>query len=485
MLDAAGGGGGGTDWSSMTVEMMQALAQNPKTDQYYELLTGWVQSYQLVAEHMSQVQSYRNSLAEVWPPEKNAASAVYIARLDDLLTSLNETYEAALANHDAFAAATLSIGLAQPQMQKIYDEYSSNQQVLLDYTTTKQQSSSTPSPSPSPSASGDEPPVAPGRQEELRQRAATLMSGLSSDLVQAQVKIVTPTLYEPGLGIEDKNTSNGGSTYTAPPIPPITPTPIAASSAISSSTRPSVTFPTNAGTTTPVTTVPGTGQPGLVLGGTTPPVITTPSTGIGPISPTLPSGAPGPISTPGILPPLPGGGSFPPTNTGVGRVVGFPNEGVIRPGTIPEGMRAMPPGGVIGGTPGAGLGQPGATRPGARRVNPVGGVIGEGEAGARGGVRGTSGLGAEGMLGGGRGGSGRGTAAPGRGMSAGERTGGMSGRGEQPFGQAGNRRGARRDETDDTYWDPENPWETEEGVDPVVLPPREQRVDPGPAIGLN
>jgi hypothetical protein len=34
------------------------------------------------------------------------------------------------------------------------------------------------------------------------------------------------------------------------------------------------------------------------------------------------------------------------------------------------------------------------------------------------------------------------------------------------------------------HWDPDNPWETEEGVAPVVLPPAEAgRLDPGPAIG--
>jgi hypothetical protein len=115
----------------------------------------------------------------------------------------------------------------------------------------------------------------------------------------------------------------------------------------------------------------------------------------------------------------------------------------------------MPPGGVIGGVPGGGLGQPGATRPGARRINPVGGVIGEGR---------------------------QGPAASGR--SAGRGTGAHGTLSEEPFAQAGNRRG-RHDQNGGNYWDPDNPWETDEGVDPVVLPPREQRIDPGPAIGLN
>jgi len=124
----------------------------------------------------------------------------------------------------------------------------------------------------------------------------------------------------------------------------------------------------------------------------------------------------------------------------------------------------MAPNGVIGGVPrggsparGAGvvgLGQPGAGRT-ASRVNPVGGVIGEGQ-GSLGTRRGATG-----------------------GMSASEHTAGTG-----MYGQGAGRRSSRRDEADGAHWDPDNPWEITEGIDPVVLPAPVQRVDPGPAIGL-
>jgi hypothetical protein len=515
----AADGGGGTNWSSMNVEQMQALIQNPDTTKYYELLTGWTQSHQLIIDHMSQVQGYRDSLAAVWPPEKSAASAAYLARLDELIANLNETYEAALTNHDAFAAATLSIGLAQHDMQKIHDEYQSNQQLLTAFKTQQEQKQNSSTPMPTPSPSGEEPPVAPGRQEELRQQAIKLMSGVSSDLVQSQFRIVKPTPYEPGTRIEEGGKPNDGTTYVAPPIPPITPVQTGGGSGAAShaSEVPSATFPTGAGSapgpTSSVTAQPGVNQPGLVLGGTTPPVISSPaitSPGTGLVTPTLPTGGSGPVPNPGILPPgtnafLPDGGAS--TNAGLNRGLTPPlGEGVVRPNTgIRQGIRPMPPGGLIGGTPGIGLGQPGAARPSTRRINPVGGVIGDGEPGARaGGVRGVGGYGAEGMVGGGRS-----SVAPGRGagitgraisaserrdslggrsMSAGDHPGAVGGRGtfaEQSFGSAGSRRGNRRPQSEDSQWDPDNPWETEEGVAPVVLPPREQRIDPGPAIGLS
>lgn len=119
----------------------------------------------------------------------------------------------------------------------------------------------------------------------------------------------------------------------------------------------------------------------------------------------------------------------------------------------------MPPGGVIGTVPGGALGQP---SPGGRlpsRVNPVGGVIGsESEGGMGAGARG----GGIGVLG--RGGSG----------AAGE-----------PIGTLGARGNRHPDDDDNLHWDPDNPWETTQGVAPVLTPGAEQRIDPGPAIGLH
>jgi len=444
MLEAAGGGGGGTPWELMSVETMYELVHSADTSKQWDIVGGWQKSAELVNEHRFQVQDYRDNLASAWPPERSAAAAAYLERLDQLIANLNETYEATLANHDALSAATGSIYQAQSQMDKIYQEYTKNKDLLSQQAASQQSSTATPTPSPGPS--GDEPLVAPGRQEELRQQAVTLMSSVSTDLAAAQLKIVTPPKYDPGLLVDDKSTPNNGTTYVAPTVPFVTPT-INNDTTSATSSRPSSAFPTsNSRVVSPVTTAPVGSQPGLVLGGTGSPVINPPITGT---IPTLPGGGGGPLPTPGPFPSgpgyLPGGGSavLPPTSTG-GRGGGLPREGYFRNGgSVPEGMRAMPPGGVIGGTPGIGGNQQG--RVGTRRVNPVGGIIGEG-----GSARGS---GARTAIG-------------------------------QPYGQASGRRPDRRSDADSEHWDPDNPWETADGVAPVVLPPREQRIDPGPAIGL-
>jgi hypothetical protein len=492
MLEADGGGGGGTDWWGMSMQMIQQLAQSPDIDAHYQIVDGWQKSAELVGEHMFQVQQYRESLASAWPPEKSSAAAAYITRLDSLISNLNETYEAALSNHEAMASASLSLGLAKSQMSKIYSQWETNNQTLLAFNKQQEQKKAqvaSGKPTPSPSISGEEPPpVTASQQEALRQQAITLMSGVSSDLAQAQLKVVKPTPYNPDP-IADKNTHEVGAGSTgAPNLPPIVPTPYSGGGGGERSTRGSsfssnhgsAAFPTSPSNTLPTTgsSFPGSGSgnPGLVLGGTHPPSTLPPPTFTPNPSPitSLPGGS-GPTFNPGILPP--GTGPILPNGSLPTRGGKFPlGEGLKSFGGVREGgLRAMPPGGIIGKAPGGGLGEPAAGRLGPQRVNPVGGVIGE--SGGSPGIMGGGGRAAASGV--------RGSGVAGRGNAGAAGRGGITGNGNQAYGQAGGRRGGRRGQSEDTIWDPDNPWATEEGVEPVVLPPVEQRIDPGPAIGLS
>jgi hypothetical protein len=455
MLIADGGGGyGGTDWNGMDVVQMWQAVENQDTTAHYRLLTGWQRSYELTLEHLGQVQNYRQSLAEAWPPEKSAASAAYLQRLDSLITNLQSTYDAAVANHSAFASATLALSLSRDDVKKVYDEYAANQTKLDEF---KNRPIVISGKGGAPPA---KPPVADGRQEQLNNQARTIMFGLSGEILQAQAKITAPPAYDPAGGRGNDGHDDGGATYVPPPIPPVgsydPSSGQQSGSSIGSSSGGSSSANSRSTTNQPLPLR----QPGLVLGGTGP-TATLPS-------PTLPGGGVPPPSVGGALPPgasmqppfltvPPGGGSLggpgggrPPSSTR-----GFLGEGLGRPGGggMPEGVpRAMPPGGIIGGVPGIGLGQPAAGGRVPSRVNPVGGVIGQTGADARSSTV----------------------------NRAGNKAAGHS------MGTLGARNGRQDDgESDPQRWDPDNPWETAEGVAPVVLPMVEQRIDPGPAIGLH
>jgi hypothetical protein len=287
-------------------------------------------------------------------------------------------------------------------------------------------------------------------------------------VLSGQAALKKPMPYKPGqdtIGDDRENERLGGGAggFATPPIIP--PPGGGGGGSLGRSVNPdpsSHVSPVSPVTHTPVGGTPGIGGGGggggPILGGIgNPPVITPPNPGLpvpGPSPTPAPPGlgpVPGLIGTPsagGLLPPGPL-----PTNG-----LRNPQSGLVKPGAPPGGGRmTMPSGGVIGANPGSGMigqmptGTQGGRPPGAGRVNPVGGVIGQ-----------------------------QGGAPLGRGGTS---THGMPMQNGPLAGNQGRPRG-RRQEGEQERWDPDNPWSTEEGVDPVVLPPEDYGpIDPGPAIG--
>lgn len=447
MLDGGGGGGyaGTTNWYQYNAEQMWRMLENQQTDNHWKHASGWRKTYELTATHMSRLRQYRDGLAEAWPPERSAAARAYIERLDYLISTVQQTYEIASANYTAFTGATSALSSSRRELKEIYDEYATKKAAKDEQD--RRAFSSTPTPSPSPSG---ERPVTQDDLERLNNRARSIMYSLSGELVAAQVQLRQPPPYKaiPGRdgGNSDVYGGNGGS---APPvIPPVVPVPTTSSPPRGASTPP----PTQV-VSTP--TPPGAGP---ILGGTG-----TPPPPPSPIAPPVIAPPPPSVLPPGIPTPLPPGPGLFPKPGQLGPPGLLPNNGGL-PKLGPSGLngmpRAMPPGGMIGGLPGTGLGQPAPTTTPARRINPVGGMIG--------------------------GGSGTGSAVGSVGQRAGSSPSGVrrvtgSGGTAMPSGATGGKRGDNRGTVE---WDPDNPWATDDGVAPVVLPPRKPgRIDPGPAIG--
>ena len=475
MLIADGGGGyGGTHWMSKEVPAMWAAIANQQTEPHFEVVAGWRKTADLTLAHLAQVQVYRDNLASVWPPSKSPAAAAYIARLDKLMVDLQATHDAASANYTAFSTVTLTLSLARQKLEALYQKYESNAKQNFVWQQKKEAAAASPTPTPSPSPSGarDVPPVSSAQQEELNRQARVIMYDLSSTILSGQTALQKPKPYDPNpISREnpqgERSGTDSGSGFAVPPIipPPGASSGGGASGFAHNTSLNSTVTPIQPTTITPVHSGPVSGGSGTgpVLGGTGPtPVITPPTTGL----PPTPAPSPGPVpppTPPGLFPGIiapPGGGPVPPGGflpTGAKPPPsGLPKPG---PGTGPGGRMTMPSGGVIGATPGSGMiGQMPAGSPGSRpassvRPNPIGGVIGQQGGGSAG-------------LGGGPAGRGPGNQS-------------------MPLGhQAGRGRNQRDGGAESAHWDPDNPWATDEGVDPVVLPPGDQGpIDPGPAIG--
>jgi hypothetical protein len=353
---------GGTKWWTLRVDEMWSMIERHDGAAHQHVIGGWRRSYELVLQHLSDVRRYRDRLASAWPPERSAASAAYLERLDALIASLWDSYQAAVENHRALTGATGALDSARRVMAEINREYTANEVRLAEYREAIRVHHAV-----GGKARGLPPrmPVDAGRQAELEQRARMVMSGLSTELAQAQVSLVKPQLYEVPSGAGGDRPFRSGA-----PLPGTAP-----SIAVNGSRSPAAsTPPANARPpeTAPAKPIPQKVFTGPVLGGFPAP---SPRNGAGERA--VPPGAIGGQAS-GPIAGRPGPSKSGASTTGSPlRSRLFPKNGVIgSPGaghTRPSGSPGAGQTGPIG-SPGAG--QAGPIRDTVQRVNPVGGLIG-------------------------------------------------------------------------------------------------------------
>lgn len=458
MIERGGGRTSGqTDWHLMDLNSMWACLQDHDTTNHWKQVAGWRKVCDLAQIHLGRLQEYRRGLAEAWPPETSAASGTYLSQLDDLIAKVRHTHDAAAANYTALSAATQAIGTTRAELRKLHEEYAVKLKQKQAYEATVAD------PKAIMGNRVVDAPVTDGELERLNVQARAMMFNLSGELQQAQATLRQPP-PRPAPRVDDNVVTPAGD--SAPTIPPIVPVPMVGP-------NPSP-VPQRTSTDSQTGRVAISTGVGPILGGT--------STGTTAPIPDLARTPQGPVNTtpvvglPPVLGPISGSGSSrSQPATGVPRPISGSIPGSAKGNNAPATSRPLPPGGLIGGAPGLGLGQPGASSIPPRRVNPVGGVIGGGGAGTApaggagsrpGARRGTGGINNMPPFGG----------VPSNG--AGLRTGSTPNRTERQTSDDANAEPRR--------WDPDQPWETEQGVAPIVLPPENDGpINPGPAIGFS
>ncbi|MEU4421968.1 hypothetical protein AB0F81_15195 [Actinoplanes sp. NPDC024001] len=425
---------GGTNWWALRVPEMWSMIEPHDGAAHQHLVGAWKRSYELVLQHIAGVERYRESLAAAWPPERSAAAQAYMQRLDALIASLRETYDAAVENHRALAGAAGALDSARKTMETLQREHAANEVMLAEHQEEMKAYHLV-----GGKAKGVPPqsPVAPNRQSQLEDEARRVMSSLSSELALAQISIIEPKLYKSPRAVEP-----GGEPFPLEgiglPLPSATPTLTRRRDNALTSTRltnheelrsrpvpprpPMLDpreMPSGDGGQSPR---PSPQAPGPVLGESQ----TTPKA----VQPDFDSPTP-PKSPVATTPHL----GVMPTPTRPSEPIGSRQSGKIGPVNPPSTSgpfsRTTPHGGIIGGLPSSGAGQPGPGRVSTQRVNPVGGLIGQGTA-----------------------------------------------PNNRPLG-SGQIRGIQSRRKD-----PDNPWKTNQGIPPVLRPDPPEDFDPGPAIGL-
>ncbi|TMM33699.1 MAG: hypothetical protein E6F99_22935 [Actinobacteria bacterium] len=405
------GEGGTTDWSTKTVAQMWQMIADHRQDIGYVQAAAWDRTRELVDHHMSRLRAYREDLANTWNPATSPAAAAYFAKVDELIDSMTTVCDTSASTGAGLSHVNASLAEARIALEPLHQQWAANQSKMDAYDRAVQ-------------SGHDDGTVQAGwggpafriQQQQLHQQAQTIMSKLGSQTLEGVRAMTPPPEYQPPQLID-------------PPSSWRVPSPSSSGSGGGDSSA-SHTF-----------SAPSTPSGGPVLS-------VAPSAPPGrPLPP--PSGSPGPPGGPTPVPLLvPRPVEHPP----VGRIIGPPGPGIGDPvdptarrvpnSESPFGgpRRALPPGGVIGGTPFDGVEPERLPAAGGLRATAPGGVIGP-----------TTGRETEGMF------------APG---VAGD-------------GRTGDQRRGHRNHA----YDSDEYWPVHRGVRPVIEPGPEPVHDPGPILG--
>lgn len=470
-----------TNWGAFNTPRLWSMVMNEDDTAGRSQVTAWRSLAGSVTSQRQALVTARADLVAAWPPDQNESSAAFVAELDTLIGRLDTASADAETTANGLNNILNAIQTAKTTIQPLWEKYKDKSSDLV-------------------------PSWWDGAEDEIDEQARTAMINAERTVEDSVALLKVPEPYKldvqkPKGGSDDpyppggdgtgSSSGNGGGSGRAggsgggidAPVPhdPVPPLPgqdatvpdgggAGAGGGAGSVGGISGGGPDLAGVITPgQPPIPGAGGaiglPGGGGGGAPAPIT---GGGGGSINPLMP----------GLMPTGGGGGTIPPGGRG------------LRPGARPAGSASrLPSSGVIG-EPAGGLGGRGGMAPGG--AGGRGGMAPGGAAGRAGGRSRTGRggiLGAEGEGAGGRGVAGKGGRVPrpswlsddpvGPNRNAGSATGmaGAPGR--------GNRRA--RGEDDTIGFDPDNPWEVAEGVDPVIAPaPDTARHDPGPnVIGWN
>src|SRR5262249_40595746 len=118
----------GTSWYDKSVPEMWSMIKDIDLAPMYTQISGWDKAIDLASTNMSRLQSFRDKLTAAWPPDKSDAAQQYVAKLDTLIKSVQDTYDAAVANKASASNLTSSISEAQYKVGPLATTYDINVQ---------------------------------------------------------------------------------------------------------------------------------------------------------------------------------------------------------------------------------------------------------------------------------------------------------------------------------------------------------------------
>ncbi len=109
-------------WTSLDVPAIAAALATDESGSWAQA-SAWERAFSVLNTHAAKVRIARDKLTESWPPEKSPAANAYMIRLDNLIASLTDSANAAIANRDALVGVLTALALARTRVQVLHEAW--------------------------------------------------------------------------------------------------------------------------------------------------------------------------------------------------------------------------------------------------------------------------------------------------------------------------------------------------------------------------
>src|SRR5438552_4053128 len=114
--------GGRTAWENCDVPQMAGYL-NEHLGAAWAQARAWFDTASMAASYAAALWRFRENLATVWPPERSPAARAYLARLDSLIASVDDTADATAGTGEALNGLLTTLDGAKPGMQQLLAEW--------------------------------------------------------------------------------------------------------------------------------------------------------------------------------------------------------------------------------------------------------------------------------------------------------------------------------------------------------------------------
>ena len=112
-----------TNWDAFDTPRLWAMVSGEGSLAAWEQVAAWDQVADAVEQHRARLVAARSSLVSAWPPDRNEAAEAFVRKLDDLIAGVDAAQRDASATAAGLATIVDALGRAKAEIEPLYSTY--------------------------------------------------------------------------------------------------------------------------------------------------------------------------------------------------------------------------------------------------------------------------------------------------------------------------------------------------------------------------